>query len=166
MAGYWCEVLAEGEVYGTREIVAYWLGTFQTISPKLALRWLGTQALRIADGLDPDPASSPWFSGRTCEATPTRDAPAELRMWRADVEHQRAARECIKGGDPLFVVVRDMDCRYTLSVWPVRVPVPDIAPHQPSPWSYEPSADRAHGLAPSPSTTRAGYSCGAGAPSL
>lgn len=46
---YWCEVLAEGEVYGTRESVPYILGTFQTISPKLALRWLQSEAERIAD---------------------------------------------------------------------------------------------------------------------
>jgi hypothetical protein len=95
-AGYRCEVLAEGLVYGADETVRYVLGTFRTISPVLALRWLGGQALWIADRLDLDHL-------------------AELRAWYEDRECQRAAHAHIKSGAPLLVVVPDTDCTYTLS---------------------------------------------------
>ncbi|MFF9541476.1 hypothetical protein ACF1BU_36125 [Streptomyces sp. NPDC014724] len=97
-AGYRCEALAEGPVYGTDETARYVLGTFRTISPLLALRWLGGQALWIADRLDLDPHL------------------AELRAWYEDRESQRAAQAHIKTGAPLLVVVHDTDCTYTLSV--------------------------------------------------
>ncbi|MGW3951183.1 hypothetical protein ACWEKM_09620 [Streptomyces sp. NPDC004752] len=119
---YWCEVLAEGEVYGTREVVPYVLGTFQTISPKLALRWLRGQAERIADRLDPDPARSPWFVPTECAAVPVPDAPTELRVWATDPQEERAARDQLREGAPLSVVIPDSGCRYTLTVWPVTLP--------------------------------------------
>ncbi|MDT9681474.1 hypothetical protein RND61_05215 [Streptomyces sp. TRM76323] len=130
-AGYGCEVRAEGPVYGTGETAQYVLGTFQTISPVLALRWLRGEALRIADRLDPDPNRSAWVRPAMRQGTAAApDCPTELRVWADGLEEQRAAREGIKGGDPLFVVVRDTDCAYTLSVWPVRLPTNDLGP----PW--------------------------------
>ncbi|EGX55745.1 hypothetical protein SZN_31369 [Streptomyces zinciresistens K42] len=122
-AGYWAEVRAEGPVYGTGETVQYVLGTAQSISPVLVLRWLRGEALRIADRLDPDPRRSAWVQPTMRAATvPMPDCPAELRVWATDPDEQRAAREHIKGGHPLFVDVPDADCTYTLSVWPVRLP--------------------------------------------
>ncbi|MFF3953685.1 hypothetical protein ACFYY1_10785 [Streptomyces sp. NPDC001890] len=97
-ASYRCEAVAEGLVYGTDEAARYVLGSFWTISPVLALRWLGGQALWIVDRLDLD------------------DQLAELRAWYEDRESQRAAHAHIKGGAPLLVVVPDEDCTYTLSV--------------------------------------------------
>ncbi|MCX4845128.1 hypothetical protein [Streptomyces sp. NBC_00893] len=96
-AGYRCEALAEGLVYGMDETVRYLLGTFRTISPVLALRWLGGQALWIADRIGLDHL-------------------AELRAWYEDRECQRASHAHIKSGAPLLVVVPDTDCTYTLSV--------------------------------------------------
>ncbi|MEL5955853.1 hypothetical protein AADR41_13965 [Streptomyces sp. CLV115] len=95
---YRCEAVAEGLVYGADETVRYVLGTFRTISPVLALRWLGGQALWIVGRLD------------------LVDHLAELRAWYEDRESQRAAHAHIKGGAPLLVVVPDDDCTYTLSV--------------------------------------------------
>lgn len=100
-AGYRCEALAEGLVYGTGQTARYVLGTFRTISPVLALRWLGGQALWIVDRLGLDP-----YLGHL----------AELRAWYEDRESQRAAHAQIKTGAPLLVVVPDTDCTYTLSV--------------------------------------------------
>ncbi|MEV7831572.1 hypothetical protein AB0P12_13230 [Streptomyces subrutilus] len=123
---YWCEVLAEGEVYGTRETVPYVLGTFQTISPKLALRWLRSEAGRIADRLDPDPERSEWvMPWMSVDPVPVPDTPAELRIWAEGPEEQQAARDQLKEGAPLSVVVPGKGCRFTLSVWPVAVPSPE-----------------------------------------
>ncbi|MFB6874700.1 hypothetical protein [Streptomyces sp. NPDC056323] len=97
-ASYRCEAVAEGLVCGADEAARYVLGTFWTISPVLALRWLGGQALWIVGRLD------------------LVDHLAELRAWYEDRESQRAAHAHIKGGAPLLVVVPDEDCTYTVSV--------------------------------------------------
>ncbi|MFD9563152.1 hypothetical protein [Streptomyces sp. NPDC059994] len=124
-AGYWCEVLAEGEVYGTRERVPYVLGTYPAPSVRLALRWLQGQARRIADRLDPDPDRFAWVeSWMRVDPVPVPDCPAELRFWADDpTEHQEACDQLSEGA-PLSVVIPDNGCRYTLTVWPVTVTVP------------------------------------------
>ncbi|MFF2849549.1 hypothetical protein ACFVT5_24915 [Streptomyces sp. NPDC058001] len=112
---YRSEVHAEGPVYGTGHTAHHILGTHHTISPVLALRWLSGQALHIANRLDPDPAHSPWLPPAARQATATGpDCPTELRTWAEDRHRQRVARERIKAGHPLFVVVPDADCTYTL----------------------------------------------------
>ncbi|WP_236240330.1 hypothetical protein [Streptomyces sp. CC228A] len=122
-AVYWAEVRAEGPVYGTGETLPYVLGTTQSVSSVLVLRWLRGEALRIADLLAPDPQRSAWVQPTMRAATvPVPDCPAELRAWAADPDEQREAREHIKGRHPLFVEIPDTDCTYTLCVWPVRPP--------------------------------------------
>ncbi|MFF2846868.1 hypothetical protein ACFVT5_11100 [Streptomyces sp. NPDC058001] len=117
---YCCEVHAEGPVYGTGETAHHVLGTFHTISPVLVLRWLRSQALRIADRLDPDPTRSPWALPTIRKATaPIPDCPTELRTWAEDPEEHRAARAYIKTGHSLFATFPDADCTYTLCVWPL-----------------------------------------------
>ncbi|MGW1409348.1 hypothetical protein [Streptomyces sp. NPDC002403] len=98
---YRCAATAEGLVYGTDGSARYVLGTFRTISPVLALRWLGGQALWIVDRLGLDPRLGHL---------------AELLAWYEDRESQRAAHAHIRTGAPLLVVVPDTDCTYTLSV--------------------------------------------------
>ncbi|KUN94035.1 hypothetical protein AQJ67_37360 [Streptomyces caeruleatus] len=131
-------------MYGTGETVQYVLGTFQTISPVLVLRWLRGEALRIANRLDPDPADYPAFSrgfwAIECDSVPYPDAPSELRVWASDPDEERGAREHIKGGFPLFVRVPDEDCTYTLSVWPVRMSAESDR------WPGEPLTHRIGGL--------------------
>lgn len=140
-AGYRAEVRAEGPVYGTRETAQYVLGTFQSFSPVLVIRWLRGEARRIADRLDPDPFRSPWIPIPTsCEAQPDQDAPTELRTWATSPEEEHDAREHIKGGHPLFVTATDPDCTYTLSVWPVRMSA------EPDRWPGEPLTHRIGGL--------------------
>ncbi|WP_415956386.1 hypothetical protein [Streptomyces sp. 021-4] len=140
-AGYWAESRAEGPVYGTGETAQFVLGTFQTISPVLVLRWLRGEALRIADRLDPDPKHSVWVQpSMRADTVPVPDCPAELRVWVEEFE-EREAREHIKGGHPLFEKFPDADCTYSLSVWPVKLPADD--PHQPLP---EPQTHRVGGL--------------------
>ncbi|MFF4934981.1 hypothetical protein ACFY2H_39930 [Streptomyces griseofuscus] len=118
-AGYMCRVVAAGEVYGKGMVASYELGTFDTISPKLALRWIKYEALRIANGLDPDPLTADWPLGiQTCATEPTLDAPTVLRKWAGHPLTQETALEQIKDGRRLFVVARDADCCYTLSICP------------------------------------------------
>lgn len=52
--GYRCEALAMEFFGDTGRMERHVLGTFRTISPMLALRWLGGQALWIADRIDAD----------------------------------------------------------------------------------------------------------------
>lgn len=122
---YWCEVVAEGEVYGTSRSTAFVLGTFSTISPKLALRWLHGEADRIADGLDPDPERSAWVEPWMCVNPGVPDCPTKLRAWIGDRGERQAARDQLAEGAPLSVVISDSGCRFTLMAWPVDVPQPE-----------------------------------------
>ncbi|MFJ2894028.1 hypothetical protein ACIO87_03970 [Streptomyces sp. NPDC087218] len=120
---YLCEAVAEGPVYGIGRTARYVLGTFRTISPVLAVRWLGGQALWIVDRLDPDPHRSAWVQpSMRLPDTPGPDHCAELRAWYQDQHGQRAAHAHLKNGHPLLVVVPDADCTYTLSVRPEAPP--------------------------------------------
>ncbi len=128
---YWCDVVAEGGVYGTGRVARYVLGAFQTISPVLALRWLRAEALRTADRLDPDPRHSAWVRPfMRVPSAPVPDCPAGLRAWAAEADGRRAARERLKAGRPLCATFPDTDCTYTLSVRPVWLPA--AAPGRPS----------------------------------
>jgi hypothetical protein len=126
---YTATAIGEGPANGATVRVV--LGTWQTISPKLALRWLRGQAHRIADGLDPDPRST-WLSGRVIRRLPAGlpDVPAELRQWCADDSAQQAACLQLKQGAPVTVNASDHTGHYSLCVWPValRAPAPSSSP--------------------------------------
>ncbi|MFE7134514.1 hypothetical protein ACFVIM_27005 [Streptomyces sp. NPDC057638] len=113
---YLCHVIAEGPVYGSGEIVPFVLDTLRTRSQDIALTWLRKQALRLADGLDPDPARAPWAT--RCERTPIPDAPTELRVWAADPTEDHAARTRLDHGVAVSVVIPDGPDRYTLAISP------------------------------------------------
>ena len=125
--GYRVDVTAEGPVNGAT--VAVSLGSRMAPSRWLALRWLREQALRIADGLDPDPAAH-WAAGRVLDPVPARlaDAPTELRRWCEDEERQRAAADRLAEGLPFLLTAADHTGRYALCARPHRLP----------PWSSEP----------------------------
>ncbi|MGW4203019.1 hypothetical protein [Streptomyces sp. NPDC004726] len=56
---YRAEVPAEGVVSGSGQRVRVVLDAFASPYPRRALRWMRGQALRLANGLDPDPATGP-----------------------------------------------------------------------------------------------------------
>ncbi|MFJ8330990.1 hypothetical protein [Streptomyces sp. NPDC094437] len=118
---YRAEVRAEGPVHGTGENAQCVLATFQSISPKLVLRWLSGRALHLAHRLDPVPVRRPWVSPLMHAISyPAPPGPARLRAWAADPAQLDAARAHIKSGYPLFVRFTDTDgCIYTLTAWPV-----------------------------------------------
>ncbi|MEE1930370.1 hypothetical protein V1J52_19655 [Streptomyces sp. TRM 70351] len=148
-AGYWCEVRAEGLVYGTGGTASCLLGTFQTISPVLALRWLRGQAVRLADRLDPDPRHSPWARPfQRMPSVPVPDSPTALRAWLAEPGVQRAVRERVKAGHPLSAAFPDADCTFTLSLWPVRLPADRPGQPLPEPIPRRPGGRPPPGTAP------------------
>ncbi|MFE7466754.1 hypothetical protein ACFU6R_21990 [Streptomyces sp. NPDC057499] len=116
------------EFFGdTGRMARYVLGTFETISPVLAVRWLGGQALRIAELLNEDPEGGPrldlegsaWVQPlRRLPVGSPPGRPAELCAWYEDRRGQREAQAHVRSGNPLLVVVPDTDCTYTLSVRP------------------------------------------------
>jgi hypothetical protein len=123
-------VVAEGPVFGlpgtTGRVV---LGSFETISPKLALRWLREQARRISDGLDPSPMAD-WVPPTLLTAvTDSADVPAELRWWADDSAAQQLARDQLAAASTLHLSTRDSSGRYMLTAR--CVPSPAVpAPHQ------------------------------------
>ncbi|MGW9364984.1 hypothetical protein ACWG43_14135 [Streptomyces albidoflavus] len=110
------------EVYGGDGARSLWLGG--TVAPIrcLALRWLRGQAVRIADGLDPDPDSA-WAPPGTLWPTTqdSSDAPSQLRSWAADLGVQEAASRCLADGVPYGFLARDASGWYRLYARPVRI---------------------------------------------
>ncbi|MGW4375782.1 hypothetical protein ACWEJ7_19180 [Streptomyces albidoflavus] len=111
------------EAYGGDGARSLWLGG--TVAPTrcLALRWLRGQALRVADGLDPD-LDSAWAPPGTLWPAPHSDpdAPTQLRSWAANLRLQEAASRCLAGGVPYGFLARDASGWYRLYARPVRIP--------------------------------------------
>lgn len=104
------------------------LGTFRTPYPGRMVKWLSTQALRIADGLDPDPEVR-WLDPAQRGALVTSpelnrlpSAPAALRAWCADEGGRRVAYERLCEGWPVMVEAADHTGTYVL--WAVAVEPP------------------------------------------
>jgi hypothetical protein len=128
-----CDVVAEGAVYGIRETVPFVLATWHAVSPRQALLWMRVQALRIANGLDPDPRSSPWarqVPGAVDSGS--SDGPARLRIWADTVGRERAVRDQLRDGIPVtFTVTDGANGTFRLAIWPVAVradPDPGLIP--------------------------------------
>lgn len=130
MKGYIAEVRAEGRPFGSDRTAMHVLGSFRTISPVLAVRWLRGRARYLAERLDPDPVRVPWVRPAAGRA---RDCLADLRAWAADPAEEWAARAHLKRGYPLFVAVPDGDSRYTLSAWPAPLAAGEPDPAPPAP---------------------------------
>ncbi|MCC3767577.1 hypothetical protein [Streptomyces sp. UNOC14_S4] len=123
--GYWCQVIAEGSVYGKGEWERSVLGNFQTPFVGRALRWLRRQALRIADGLDPEPEATPSLCGglrRVELATEFGDVPTALRTWANAEWTRQIAYDRLRDGEQFLLVTEDLTGRYVLAAWPVTVP--------------------------------------------
>ncbi|MBT2401288.1 hypothetical protein [Streptomyces sp. ISL-100] len=97
-ADYWCEVIlsASGKDFP--------LNGYQAKSPRLAVRWMRDQALRVADLMDPD-LSTPWLFTPGARFSPLRevpadrpDAPQDLRNWHSDYNGQAVAMETLARG--------------------------------------------------------------------
>ncbi|MFE3072236.1 hypothetical protein [Streptomyces sp. NPDC059247] len=118
LPAYVAEVYAVGPVAGTWLPTTFSLGRFETISPKLVLRWLRGEALRLADRLDPDPARMDRLPPRTYRVAPPGPHCAdELRDWATSEDAAVHARETLRIRSPFRLTFTDQDCAYILSVW-------------------------------------------------
>lgn len=120
---YRADVHGEGPVGG--RTVRILLGRIRTPSPLRAVRWLQVQALRVADGLDPDPAASGWAGHPgTLRELPAGipDVPSRLRRWAGDEASREAALDRLRSGAPVTLTTADHTGRYSLTIHPVPVP--------------------------------------------
>ncbi|ESP99037.1 hypothetical protein EES44_26800 [Streptomyces sp. ADI96-15] len=120
------------EVYGGDGVRSLCLGGTVAPTRGLALRWLRGQALRFADGLDPDPDSA-WAPPGTLWPTPhtVPDAPTQLRFWAANVGLQEAASRRLADGVPYGFLARDASSWYRLYARPVHIPSALTPPEEP-----------------------------------
>ncbi|MEV7088858.1 hypothetical protein AB0O07_23730 [Streptomyces sp. NPDC093085] len=118
---YRLTVVCEGPVNGTWVRVV--LAARQAASPDRTLSFLRCQALRIADGLDPDPQSL-WAPRGTLVPVglPVPDAPTELRCWCDDFVAQEKARNQLLAGTEFTFRAADHTGRYLLTALPVPAP--------------------------------------------
>ncbi|MER8230453.1 hypothetical protein [Streptomyces sp. NPDC094049] len=132
LPAYVGEVYAVGPIAGTWLPTTYSLGRFESISPKLVLRWLRGEALRLADRLDPDPARVarlPPFTYRV--APPGPHCADALRDWATGEDAAVHARETLRIRSPLRLTFTDLDCAYILSVWLSTARTEDVRAPQP-----------------------------------
>ncbi|MEV0445474.1 hypothetical protein AB0I84_08055 [Streptomyces spectabilis] len=122
---YHAEVVGTGPAGGKDVRVV--LGTLETPYLGIMMRWLGTQANRIADGLNPDTDTSWLVKKRRAlsvahlpEEAPY--VPAELRAWFADRERRQNAYDRLRDGWPFTLAAADHTGTYSLWVVPVDVP--------------------------------------------
>jgi hypothetical protein len=121
---YRAEAHAHGPVAGAGHRAGLTLGRFTSPSHGRVLRWLRAQALRIADGLDPDPATTPHPTALRPVPAPTGtgDVPAELRQWAHGHGHRSRARRNLGHGLPFLLVSADHTGLYALMAWPLPTP--------------------------------------------
>ncbi|MFR9723762.1 hypothetical protein ACL02R_10410 [Streptomyces sp. MS19] len=106
----------EAEVWGGDAARSVQLGAHAAVSRRLVLWWLRGQALRVADGLDPDPARGRYPGAMAVvSSVPGRDAPTMLRRWAADLGRQEQAAWYLAAGVQFRLAVQDGDgCWYVL----------------------------------------------------
>ncbi|MFE3069641.1 hypothetical protein [Streptomyces sp. NPDC059247] len=118
LPAYVAEVYAVGPVAGTWLPTTYSLASFESISPKLVLRWLRGEALRLADRLDPDPSQVDWLPPLTyCLTPPDHNCCEEMRSWAVSDDAEAYARETLRARQPFRTEFADRDCTYVLSIW-------------------------------------------------
>ncbi len=123
-------VFAEGPVVGTGRRGRAVLGSFASPYPGRVLRWLRGQALRIADGLDPDPSA--WMNPTVLFPDPDAhpgDVPATLRDWALRDGVRNEARRLLLAGEPFAFLSSDHSGAYALTAWPLHL---GPGPHWPA----------------------------------
>jgi hypothetical protein len=122
------------EVFAGDAVTTVCLGGSVAPSRRLALRWLRGQALRFANALDPDPYTE-WIPPQALQPVThaERNAPAELRFWADDNEHQDQALHQLAAGLAYEFLAHDETCWYAFMARPVLAPVlapfPDVLAH-------------------------------------
>ncbi|KLJ03218.1 hypothetical protein ABZ114_23840 [Streptomyces albidoflavus] len=111
------------EVYGGDGARSLWLGGTLAPTRRLALRWLRGQALRLAEGLDPDPRTTRLPPDTLRPAPRTAEhAPSQLRFWAADLAYAEEATGCLATGYPYRFTAREGPAWYQLTARPLLAP--------------------------------------------
>lgn len=117
---YWCEVVLSAQ---GRDIL---LRGSHTTSPRSAVRWLRSEANRLANLMDP-PLDAPWLSGigsgipLMVVTGEERDAPEELRGWAADLTSQASTMRLLAEGNLFHFRTHDGQTGVSLSARPMPV---------------------------------------------
>lgn len=134
--GLWCEcVLAEPDDPGARE---WLLAGYAAPSPRLAVRWLSSQAPRLADLVDP-PLDKQWVPAgvlRVAACDSPLDPATALRAWPTDVAEHDQALTAMRDGSLYAFTVTDLGLRYTLSARPILTHARGLTPPPQTPAPY------------------------------
>lgn len=121
---YWCEITVHSGPYSCL------LRGASAGTPRLAVRWLQSQADRLADLMDPQPGS-PWVPVSRRGAVPlcyadadARDVPEELRTWSRNTPAHEYAMHALAAGALFRFASGDGSAEISLSARPVPVAVP------------------------------------------
>lgn len=110
--GYLCEAYAQ-PVDASPLIL---LGASRVNSPRLAIRWLRTQALRLARALDPVPGTGPFPTAALREVTEGAPGPGvRIRRWAHDQVAYETHLGELRTGRLTSVTAADTQALYTLT---------------------------------------------------
>lgn len=125
------------DLSGAREVI---LATYPAPTPRLAVRWMQAEALRLARLLDPHP-DGPYLGGApvvpTGPACPRPDA--HLYAWAREPGRYEQALFTLATAEPYRVGVTDYDARYNLLAAPLLMPPKPPPPQSPAPAGCQPS---------------------------
>ncbi|WP_240509899.1 hypothetical protein [Streptomyces malaysiense] len=134
-----CEATAR-DLGGSREVL---LATYRGRSPRLAARWLRTEALHLSRLLSPDPGAMFLGDAPLTVAGPEAPRPdAELRAWAGGDQAYEYALRALAAGHAFMFAVTDHDARYSLQVYPL------LARHPAPPGACVPGRHPSHSPAP------------------
>ncbi|MGW1489763.1 hypothetical protein [Streptomyces sp. NPDC002402] len=115
---YQCEVVAH-DLAGAREVL---LGHYRARSPRLAARWLWSEAERLARLLAPLPSVPCLRNAPLFAVDPDCSRPDdELLAWTRDDRRFEQALRTLAACNPYAFAVTDYDAQYAFCAYPLRV---------------------------------------------
>ncbi len=126
---YRCEATAH-DLRGAREVL---LATYRGRSPRLAARWLRSEAHRLARLLSPPAEAAYLQDAPLTTAGPNTPRPdVELSLWASNDQAYEYALRTLAAGRAFSFTVTDYDARYSLRVYPLLTRRPSF-PQAPFP---------------------------------
>ncbi|WP_411146423.1 hypothetical protein [Streptomyces sp. x-80] len=124
-----CETTATALGRGARSVI---LATYRAGTPRLAARWLWSQAEHLADLLDPTPAAPQIQDAPLLLVAAAAPHPAgDLRAWARDATEYERSLRALAAGDAFLLSVIDYDARYSITAYPL--PADRRSPQTPAP---------------------------------
>ncbi|MBT2397226.1 hypothetical protein [Streptomyces sp. ISL-100] len=115
---YRCETTAH-DLTGACEVI---LSTYRATSPRLAARWLRSQAGHLAQLLSPRPAAPSFRDAPLFTVGPDCPRPdLDLFAWAENDKGFEQALRILAAGAPYTLAVSDYDARYAICAYPLYV---------------------------------------------